>query len=179
MTSSTPSVYTENYFTQLGFSLQGEPTSPTWRPCSPSSIMVLSYHTPLHGIMQSIYGGGRANSLTPTYPDPSENPAAPPNTMPTLMPAQDSGSQSRSGADGARGVSLPDGGPRAGTYNGRRPSASSSSSLCPVCSIKQGRAYHGLWGQPRGRQGMVEALKCQQAHQPSLPPHSQAVGESR
>ena len=86
-TSWTPNGCMESCSMPRWSYLQGEPTSPTWRPCWPSSIIVHSYHTPLHATLQLIYSGGDSSSPALTYQGPSTNPIPPPTTVPTPMPA--------------------------------------------------------------------------------------------
>ena len=137
-TSWKPSGYMGSYCTPRWYYLQGELTSPTWRPCWPFSITVLLYHTPLQGILKSIYGGGDSSSPAPTCPGPSKNPASPQSTMHILMPAQGSESPSQLGPNGACGNLSMDGNPRGGTYSGLKPSASSSSSWPYATSPREG-----------------------------------------
>ena len=86
----TPNTCTGSSSTPHWCYLQGEPTSPAWRACSPSSITVLLCHTPHHGILQVIYGGGSGSSPMLTYHIPSGNPVSPLNMAPTPKPAPDS-----------------------------------------------------------------------------------------
>ena len=123
--SSTHRGCTESYCTPHWSSLQGELTSPTWRPCLPLSTTVLSFLTPLHGTPLSTSGGGSNSSAAQPFQGPSQNPATQLTSMHIPTPAQGLVLQSLSAPNGAHGASPQDGSPKAGTSNERKPSASS------------------------------------------------------
>ena len=79
-TSLKPKGSTENYSTLLWLSQRDALTSPTWRPCSPPSTTVLSFHTHPRGGPQTTWPGGSVNSGAQTSPSPSLGPAPSSNT---------------------------------------------------------------------------------------------------
>ena len=127
-TSWTPSEYMESFFTPRWSCLQGELTSQTWRPYWPSSVMVLSYHTPLHGILQAIYSGGDGSYPAATSQGPSKSPPHPLTIRRIQTPARGSELPLQLVPDGVRGNLSQGGSPKGGTSNGRKLSDSSSSS---------------------------------------------------
>jgi hypothetical protein len=128
-TSSRPRSYTGCFFTPRWSSLQGELTSPAWRPCWPLSATIFSYRTPHPGTLQAIFNGGSSSSAIPRSQDPSQSPGSPPTTKPTPTPVLDLEWQSQSAPSGGRGGSPQDGNPKEGTSSGPRPLVSSYLSL--------------------------------------------------
>jgi hypothetical protein len=122
-TSLTPSGCTESYCTLRWSFQQGKPTSPTWRPCWPLSITVLSFCTPLHETPNLTSSGGDYSSTAQPFQGPSQSRASRLTTVPTLMLAWESELQSRSALGGVRGGSPQDGNPRVETSNGQKLSA--------------------------------------------------------
>jgi hypothetical protein len=110
----------ESCYTQLWSSQRDVCISPTWRPCLPLSITVLSAHTPHPEIPQMIWPGGSASSSAPTFPSPFPGPNHLLNTELTQMRALASVWRSRLARDGEHGDSLQGGSPKAGTSSGPR-----------------------------------------------------------
>jgi hypothetical protein len=133
-TSLTPSGCMESYCMLRWSFQQGEPTSPTWRPCWPLSITVLSFCTPLHETPHLTSSGGDYSSTAQPFQGPSQSRASRSTTVPTPMLAQESELQSRSALGGARGGSPQDGNPRVETSNEKKLLALNYLSLAYACS---------------------------------------------
>ena len=109
----TPSLksskYMENCYMQHWLSQQDMLISPTWRPCSESSIIVLSYPTPHPAMFQVILDGGR--NFYNNYPSCDKYPNQPKSstTRPFLTPTQDLVLQLQLETNGEHGGSFQDG----------------------------------------------------------------------
>jgi hypothetical protein len=123
-TSWTPRGCMESYSTPRWSYLQGELTSPAWRPCLPHSIMVLSFHTHPHGTPHSTSNGGNSSSAIQASQGLSCSPAAQLTTGHSRMPALGSELQSRLALGGVRGGWPLDGSLRGETSNGPKQSVS-------------------------------------------------------
>jgi hypothetical protein len=86
-TSWTPRGCTESYSMPCWSYLQGELTSPAWRPCLPHSIMVLSFRTHPHRTPHSTSDGGNSSSAIQASQGLSHSPAAQLTTGHSRMPA--------------------------------------------------------------------------------------------
>ena len=131
-TSWIPKGCTENCSTSHWSSLQGELTSPTWRPYWAHSITVLSSHIPPHATPQTTFDGGSNSSASQTSQGQSQNPNPLLTTAPTQMQVRVSVWPSQSAPNGGHGSSSQGGNPRDETSNGLKPLASSCWSLAYV-----------------------------------------------
>ena len=127
ITSSKHKNSMESYRTLLWLSQRDALISQTWRPCSPPSTVVLSFHTRPLKVTRMTLPGGNPDSGTQASPSLSLAPAPSSNTEHSQTQALVSAWQSQWACDGKHGGGPQAGNPREGTSNGPRPSASSSS----------------------------------------------------
>ncbi|KAJ7449617.1 hypothetical protein FB451DRAFT_1287469 [Mycena latifolia] len=118
---------TENYSTPAWQSLQGDLTSPTWRPCSRSSTTVLSCQGLPPAALQAIFSGGRTSSSDLSWGDPSPDRASLLISARSRTLARASVSRLSSGITGGPGGSYQVGTETGGTSGGPRPLVSNSS----------------------------------------------------
>ena len=118
---------TENYRTLLWLSQRDTLISQTWRPCSPPSMIVLSFHTRPHEATKMTSPGGNSDSSSQTSPSLSPGPIPLSSTEHSPMQALVSVWQLQWARDGRRGSGLPAGNLKGGTSSGPRPSDLNSS----------------------------------------------------
>lgn len=133
ITSSTPKDYMGSCSMLCWSSLQGEPTSPAWRPCLPHSTTVLSFCTHPHGTPHLTFNGGNNSSATQASQGPSCHPATQLTTGCSQTRALGLGLQSQLDPGGMHGGSPLGGSPREETSSGLRQLASSCLSLAYAC----------------------------------------------
>ena len=126
-TSSKHKNSMESYRMLLWLSQRDMLISQTWRPCSPPSIVVLSFHTHPLEVTKMTLPGGNPNSGTQVLPLPSLAPSPSLNAEHSQMQALVLAWQSRWACNGKHGSGCLAGNPRGGTSSGPRPLASSSS----------------------------------------------------
>lgn len=126
--SLKPNGFSVSYYTLASLFPPEEPTSQNWRPCSPSSAIVLTCHTPHLVIAQLTSDGGLPPYANTPSVASSQAHAKSSIPMPTQMLAQAWASQFGSTAGGEHGASYLAGKLTTATLDGRKPLASNSSS---------------------------------------------------
>ena len=127
ITSSKLKNSTVNYRTLLWLSQQDTLISQTWRPCSPPSTIVLSFHTHPCEATKMTLPGGNPDSSSQMSPSLSPGPIPLSSTEHSQMQALVSAWQLWWACDGRHGGGLLAGNPKGGTSSGPRPSDSNSS----------------------------------------------------
>ena len=127
ITSSKLKNSTVNYRTLLWLSQQDALISQTWRPCSPPSTIVLSFHTRPCEATKTTSPGGNPDSSSQTSPSLSPGPIPLLSTEHSRTQALVSAWKLRWAHDGGRCIGLLAGNPKGGTSSGLRPSDLNSS----------------------------------------------------
>lgn len=120
--------FMESSYTPAWYNLQGELTSPGWRPCSDFTTIVLSSRSPLPESSAGISAGGGSFSKSQTFRGPFLVHMSFLTSAPSPMPVPRSESVSQLGTVGELGGSFRAGSLTTGTLDGWKPSDSSSSS---------------------------------------------------
>ena len=145
-----------SYFTPPWWCQLDECTSPTWKPCSPSSITVLSCLTPHPAIRLTTLTGGPGSLMPKTWPDPSQAQPHSKTWTPFQMPAQASALASPLARAGGHGACSQVGRQTVETLGGQKQLASSSSyslSFHPaaVASTSKSMEITKAWSKAGGR----------------------------